>query len=135
MTAFSDQCPIFYKGKRGEFVAPIQLSSTVTTEPIMSWTPSRPVIVEQVLLHANNSDGLSSSISTTIQFYTTASTIIGSLAAGTLEMSDNAGTFINSASLISTSLGSTDTLTAYLLNEGGECKPNANYLVVRYRER
>ena len=135
MTDFSDQCPIFKSGVRGEFVAPVQLSMTATTYPIMTWTPSRPVIIEQVLLHSNASDGLSVAISLTLRLYTTASTCIGSISNVQAALAGEEGTYINSASMTSTSLGSTDTLTAYFLEAAGACKSNGNFLVVRYRER
>jgi len=135
MTDFSKQCPIFKTGVKGEYIAPFQLSCTNTATAAMSWTPQREVIVEQILLHSNASDGLSVAISTTIRFFTTASTCIGSISNVAAALAGEEGTYINSASLISTSLGSTDTLTAWIIEAAGACKPNGNFLVVRYRER
>jgi len=139
---YSEICPIFNtdntSGLEHEVCYAIQLSNTITAQPNFIWSPGREVVLMEANLLANNSTGLTTALSTSMQIASdgSSSTVIGSIACGTIELTDYLGIVNLSASLTSTSLTSTDIVTVWGLTAGaGACKANGNTLILRYRDK
>lgn len=137
MSYFGTICPIFTEGVEHELIFNMRTSNTVTTYPQISWTPGREVTLQEAKAIVNCSDGLTTSLSTTIHIFSnqSMSTKIGSIVITTLALSDNLGWVEVAGEILSTVLTSTDILTLSIGNTAGlGSKVYATKVVLRYRD-
>jgi hypothetical protein len=138
---FSEICPIFNtdnnSGLEHEMIAPIQLSCTTTSYPSFQWTPGREVVLQEAYLVAQNSTGLTTALSCTLQIASDASssTVIGSIDCGSAVMTDYLGAVLLSGSITSTALTSTDVVSIWGISGAGACKAVGNSVILRYRDK